>query len=38
MIDYFKSFFNTDIYTPPKDLVDAYLKLIRLSSPAELPP
>lgn len=37
MIDYFKSFFTADIYTPPKDLVDGYLKLIRLSSPAELP-
>lgn len=38
MIDYLKSFFNTDIYTPARDLAEGYLKLIRLNSPAELPP
>ena len=37
MIEYFRSLFNTDIYTPPKDLVDGYLKLVRLNSPGELP-
>ena len=37
MLELFRSFFNTDLYTAPSELLESYLKTIRFSSPEPLP-